>query len=87
MMNRRNALKAVGLIMGGTLISSELFLTACSDKEAKSEQAASSKTPFNQQDVALLDEVAETIIPTTDTPGAKAAEVGAFISMIFWRFY
>jgi hypothetical protein len=37
---------------------------------------------FSATDVVWLDEVAETILPQTDTPGAKAAEVGAFIALM-----
>jgi hypothetical protein len=33
-------------------------------------------------DIAWLDEVAETILPETETPGAKAANVGAFIALM-----
>jgi hypothetical protein len=37
---------------------------------------------FTADDVAFLDEVAETILPETSTPGAKAAGVGPFIAMM-----
>lgn len=37
---------------------------------------------FTAADLALLDEIADTIIPATDVPGAKAAQVGAFIAMM-----
>jgi hypothetical protein len=37
--------------------------------------------------IAFLDEVAETIIPTTDTPGAKAAKVGAFMNTMVTDCY
>lgn len=37
---------------------------------------------FDAADIAWLDEVAETILPATDTPGAKAAQVGAFIAIM-----
>jgi hypothetical protein len=33
-------------------------------------------------DIAYLDEVAETILPATKTPGAKAAKVGEFMTVI-----
>jgi hypothetical protein len=40
----------------------------------------SSANLFADGDVALLDEIADTILPATKTPGAKAAGVGAFIA-------
>lgn len=36
--------------------------------------------PYGEAEVAFLDEVAETILPRTDTPGARDAQVGAFIA-------
>jgi hypothetical protein len=38
-------------------------------------------------DVALLDEVADTILPPTKTPGAKAAGVGPFIAVMVADVY
>ena len=37
---------------------------------------------FTAADVALLDEIAETILPETSTPGAKAAKTGAFMALM-----
>jgi hypothetical protein len=37
---------------------------------------------FSEKDIALLDEVAETILPKTNTPGAKDAAVGVFITVM-----
>ena len=37
--------------------------------------------------IALLDEVAETILPETKTPGAKAAHVGAFMALMVTDTY
>lgn len=77
-MNRREALKRVGLLLGGTVISSQLFLTACSTEN----NGNRSNDSFLDSDVDLLNEIAETIIPETDTPGAKAAGVGSFMAMM-----
>ncbi len=73
-MNRREAINAVAALMGGTIIGSNLFLTGCKN--------ADSKTPvvsLNAEHTAMLNEIAETIIPTTSSPGAKAAKVGEFM--------
>ncbi len=82
-MNRREALRAVSFIMGGAVIGAELFLTGC---DTKRDEKQVNKL-FNESDVALLDEVGETIIPETDTPGAKAVGIGAFISMMVLDTY
>jgi hypothetical protein len=42
---------------------------------------------LSQDQIAFLDEVAETIIPSTDTPGAKAALVGAFMNTMVMDCY
>lgn len=77
-MNRREALKRVGLLLGGTAISSQLFLTACSSED----DGNRSNDAFSDLDIDLLNEIAETIIPKTETPGAKAAGVGSFMAMM-----
>lgn len=73
-MNRREALGYVGLILGGTVIGGAAFLEGC-----KTDNKASALFSLSEAQIAFLDEVAETIIPTTDTPGAKAARVGRFM--------
>ena len=42
---------------------------------------------FTAADVALLDEIAETILPETSTPGAKAAKTGAFMALMVTDAY
>ena len=74
-MHRREALQRVAVILGGTVVGADLFLTGC-----KTEGRKTSMT-FAPEDASYLDEIAETIIPTTDTPGAKAAEVGKFMTV------
>ncbi|WP_210488195.1 gluconate 2-dehydrogenase subunit 3 family protein [Rufibacter aurantiacus] len=72
-MNRREAIAAVGWILGGTLIGAE-FLVSCTSSAAKVNKL------FDQDQVTFLDEVGETILPATSTPGAKAAKIGLFMA-------
>lgn len=81
-MNRREALKAVSFIMGGSVIGANAFLSGCAvtpDERVNS--------LFLENDIALLDEIGETIIPATDTPGAKEVSIGGFISMMVLDCY
>jgi hypothetical protein len=74
MINRREALSRVAIIMGGTVLGAEAFLTGC--------KTNTKGVSFSQEDVDFLNEVGETILPATDTPGAKAANVGAFMQIM-----
>jgi hypothetical protein len=78
-MNRRDALSRVGLILGGTVVGANFFLEGCKPADKK---AAGEALAFSQNDVAYLDEIGETIIPATSTPGAKAAKVGEFMTVM-----
>jgi hypothetical protein len=79
-MNRRDALGRVALLLGGTIIGAEAFLSGCTNPPEKNIGAGG--TNFSNDDIAFLDEVAETILPKTDTPGAKDAKVGEFMTRI-----
>jgi hypothetical protein len=79
-MNRRDALTRVGLLLGGTIVGAEAFLSGCNTTPKVNIGGAG--TNFSNDDVAFLDEVAETILPKTDTPGAKEAKVGEFMTRI-----
>ena len=86
-MNRRDALARVALLMGGTIIGADYFLTGCSsDTSTKDKPQAKAKGKpkdvLDAQQVAYLDEVADTILPATKTPGAKAAHVGSFMAVM-----
>jgi hypothetical protein len=74
-MNRREALARLMAITGTMAIGAELFLSGCHAPEAKKRTE-----PLTAAELALLDEIGETIIPTTDSPGAKAAGVGPFMA-------
>jgi hypothetical protein len=73
--SRREALARLVAITGVSVIGAEFWLAGC----ARSDKTAG---PFSAAEIALLDEIAETIIPGTDTPGAKAAGVGPFMAMM-----
>jgi hypothetical protein len=75
-MNRRDALKSVILMMGGTMVGANVILTGC----APEDQIVGLE--FSPKDIAFLDEIGEAIIPTTDTPGAKAVGIGEFMVMM-----
>ena len=77
-MNRRDALSRVALLLGGTVIGGTVFMEGCKPADKKYGQGEK----FSPDDIAYLDEIAETIIPTTTTPGAKAAQVGIFMTVM-----
>jgi hypothetical protein len=81
-MNRREALERVALLMGGTVIGGAAFLQGCKSTDTKSAGFS-----ITAEQLAFLDEVAETIIPATSTPGAKAAKVGAFMQVMVTDCY
>ncbi len=84
-MNRRDAITRVGLLMGGTVIGAEAFLTGCT---RTTEQQATAAAEFTPETVAFLDEVGETILPATATsPGAKEAKIGEFMKVIVTDCY
>lgn len=72
-MDRRELLKLVAILTGGTVIGGEVFLTGC-----KSDGKVAGTT-LSEENVPFLNEVSETILPATNTPGAKEANVGAFM--------
>jgi hypothetical protein len=88
--DRREALKRVGVMLGGVaLVGGTNLLVACekAGTPARETAAAAGSGPFTTQDIALLDEIAETILPQTKTPGAKAAKTGAFMALMVTDSY
>lgn len=74
-MERREYLKQIALLSGAAVVGIDFFLSGCSPNGT----AAGS---FTKTQLALLDEIGETILPATNTPGAKAAEVGTFMEVM-----
>lgn len=87
MITRREAIMRVTALLGGVaLVGGSALLTGCQpdNKSAATSDtgAAAADAPFTADDIAFLDEVADTILPTTSTPGAKAAKTGAFMAVM-----
>ena len=75
-MNRREAISSVTLLLGGTLLGAEAFLAGCKSP------SADLSLSFTTNDISFLNEVAETILPATSSPGAKEAKVGDFMTVV-----
>src|ERR1700674_2512685 len=84
LISRREAILRMSALLGGVaLIGSGALISGC--RAEKTGTAAS--TPFTADDIAYLDEIADTILPTTSTPGAKAAKTGAFMALMVTDTY
>ena len=83
-MNRREAVRNVAFLMGGALSATTIgvFLDSCNTPSAKK-----GTDLFTADQNQLITEVADIIVPTTKTPGAKAAGVGPFIAMMIKDCY
>lgn len=83
-MNRRDAVKSVAFLLGGALSATTIgvFLEGCGPSDKKGNASL-----FSADQEKLITEIADIIIPTTSTPGAKAAGVGPFIPMMIQDCY
>ena len=84
-MNRREALQQVAWLMGGAISAPAIvgILNGCTAK-----QDAGWKPVFlTDEQGALVAEVAEIMIPRTDTPGAKDVGIPSFIDLILKDAY
>ena len=76
-MNRREAISRVSLFLGGAVVGSGIFLEAGCSSTPKQVSGL-----FNQDQLKLLDEIAETILPASNTPGAREAKVAEFMAVM-----
>ncbi len=81
MINRRQSIERISLMLGGTLSTQ---LTAGLMGQVLNEGPS---VEVSEAQTQLLAEVADIIIPTTDTPGAKAAGVEQFIIRVLRDCY
>jgi gluconate 2-dehydrogenase gamma chain len=84
-MNRREVIKRTALLMGGA-VSAPAIMAILNGCKA---QPGVEWTPefFTQDQAFVVTELAEIIIPKTDTPGAKDAGVPAFIEKLVAQVY
>ncbi len=86
MIDRRELLKRVAYLMGGA-ISAPAMLGVLQGCSAKKPSAQWTPAFFNATQAAIVSEIAEIIIPRTDTPGAKDLGVPAFIDTMLKATY
>ena len=81
-LQRRTLMAHIGLLLGSAAIPAEAF--AAPKKKAKGKAAA--KKFFSPSQMALVTALADTFIPTTDTPGAVATKAPQLLDslMINW---
>ena len=88
LIDRREAIRRVTALLGGiALVGGSGILEASERLQPRAAVARQGVGRFTPQDIALLDEVADTILPETKTPGAKAAQTGAFMALMVTDTY
>lgn len=80
-MERRELLKMIVAATGSAFIGSQVLAYDIRPNVTLSD------TIFDKDDVTFLNQLGETIIPKTDTPGAKQANVGLMIAIIISDCY
>ncbi|GAC1310954.1 MAG: gluconate 2-dehydrogenase subunit 3 family protein [Steroidobacteraceae bacterium] len=82
-MDRRDAIRLIGAWLGGAALVGGSGLLAALDQAHAAVATDPTVAPvgaFSAAQITLLDEIAETMLPATRTPGAKAAQTGAFMA-------
>lgn len=85
LLNRREAIRRVSALLGGAAFVGGTGLLAAYEKASL--PVAGALGAFTADNIAFLDEIAETILPATKTPGAKAAKTGAFMALMVTDSY
>jgi hypothetical protein len=85
---RRQVLQQITAMLGGAaLIGGDSLAVFTFDDTARATAMVQGAGAFTAAEIALLDEIAETILPQTSTPGAKAAKTGAFMALMVTDTY
>ncbi len=81
-MTRRDLLQNVAILLGGSIVGESVFsISGCksTDKQVNA--------LFSESQVAFMNEIADTILPATTSPGAKEAKVGNFMAVMVLDCY
>ena len=82
-MNRREAVRATGVVLGALLLTSNGLVLGCAREAAHTTEGV-----LTANDRALLEDVADTLLPTTrSSPGARAAGAGAAMNLLLTDCY
>jgi len=82
-MNRRDALRNIAVLMGSAISATTLSVLS----ESCNQPIKKNGALFSAEQEDIITELADTIIPATSTPGAKAAGVGPFVAMMVKECY
>jgi hypothetical protein len=91
LVSRREALRHATTLLGGVALVGGSGLVACAStahqRIAELQNELFKETAFSQADIEFLTEVSDTILPETETPGARAAGVGPFVALMVTDVY
>jgi hypothetical protein len=73
LLSRRQAILQLATLVGASFAGPRLLAASFGPDATRG---------FSAADLALLDEIGDTIIPPTDVPGAKAVNIGPFMAMM-----
>ena len=83
-MNRREAVRATTLVVGGLLLTSNGLVLGC----AREQPGRATSRVLNADDQGLIEAIADTLLPSTaSSPGARAAGAGAVINLLLTDCY
>ena len=84
-MNRREALRTTTVVVGGLLLTSNGLVLGCARER---EPAQIAGRVLNADDQALIEQIADPLLPTTQSsPGAAAAHAGPEINLLLSDCY
>ena len=89
MMQRRELLRRAAWLLGGTISAPAALavLQGCSARESADEPTGAALKTLSAAQLAIVAEIAEIIVPKTDTGGAKDAGVPLFIDATLAAVY